>query len=84
MVERIEKLKKMSRIEIEANSKIAADLYDKFQPDTIDHILPKEAFILGYLHGIEKAYDEIGMYDDPDDLSKAYDFLDKNIDRFQK
>jgi hypothetical protein len=81
---RPEDVKKMSKIEIEVNAKLAAELYDTFTADTRKNIDTKAAFILGFIHGIEKAYEEIGMYDDPDDIDKIYDFLDKNVDRFQK
>lgn len=83
MANRAEDIKKMNKLEIEVNAKKAAEIYDTFTKSTKKNIA-KEAFILGFLHGIEKAYNEIGMFDDPDDISGVYDFLEKNVDRFQK
>jgi hypothetical protein len=77
-MDRPENITKFTQLEIEIKSERAALLYDTFTKDTLKNITPKQAFILGYLHGSEKSYDEFGMFDDIDDDSKIYEFLQNN------
>jgi hypothetical protein len=80
---RPENITKLTKLEIEVKAEKAAILFDTFTEDTLKNLTPKQAFILGYLHGTENAFDEIGMFDDIDDDSKIYEFL-KDNDKYNK
>jgi hypothetical protein len=83
-MERPENITKMLQLEIEVKSEEAAKLYDTFTKDTKDNIIPKEAFILGFLHGQEKLMNDMGLFDDEDDDAKIYDFIKSNPDKFKQ
>lgn len=72
---RPEDIEKMTRPEIESTSTEAVNLFNGFSADTKDNLTVKQAFILGFLHGREKALDEMGIYDDEDDDSKIYNYI---------
>jgi hypothetical protein len=80
---RPENITKLLDREIVDNSERAAKLYDTFTEETKANI-DKKSFILGFLHGREKGFADIGMFDDEDDDSKIYDFIDSNPERFEK
>lgn len=75
---RLENITKFTKIEIEVKAEKAAKLFDSFNIETKTELSLKEIFILGYIHGAEKSYDELGIFDDIDDDSKIYEFLQNN------
>lgn len=79
---RPENIIKLLPPEIASKSEEAAKLYETFTEETMLKIAPKEAFILGFLHGQEKLMGEMGMFDELDD-SKIYDFIQNNPDKFK-
>lgn len=83
---RPEDITKMLQLEVETKAEEAAKLFDEFTLETMLNLAKnaKQAFILGYLHGQEKLMDDMGMFDDIDDDSKIYEFLQNNPDKFKR
>lgn len=80
-MDRPENITKLLDLEIKTISELADKLFDTFTDDTKKNITTKQAFILGFLHGREKLMDEMGLFDDMDDDSNIYAFLERNLDK---